>query len=53
MTVDIKNFYLNTPMSRYEYVRINISDILDEIVSQYKLIDKVDSNGCVYIEVQK
>ncbi len=27
MTVDIKNFYLNTPMARYEYVHLKIDDI--------------------------
>ena len=27
MTLDVKNFYLNTPMVRYEYVRIKIDDI--------------------------
>ena len=25
MTLDVKNFYLNTPMARFEYVRINLS----------------------------
>ena len=40
-------------MSRHEYVRIKISDIPDEIVTQYKLKEKVNSNGYVYIKVQK
>ena len=53
MTVDMKNFYLNTPKSRDENDCIKISDIPDEIVSQYKLKDKVDSYGYVYIKVQK
>ena len=53
MTVDIKNFYLNTPMDRYEYVRLKLSDIPDKIVTQYELKDKADSDGHVYIEVQK
>ncbi len=53
MTVDIKNFYLNTPMEQYEYVHIKLTDVPDEIIKQYKLAEKVDFNGYVYIEVQK
>ncbi len=53
MTVDIKNFYLNTLMSRYEYVRIWLDNIPEEIIEQYALHDKVDGNGHVYIEVRK
>jgi hypothetical protein len=52
MTLDIKNFYLNTPMERFEYVRIKIDDIPEEIIVEYKLKDKV-SDGYVYVEVQK
>jgi hypothetical protein len=53
MTVDIKNFYLNTLMSRYEYVRIWLGNILEEIIEQCALHNKVDGNGHVYIEVRK
>ncbi len=52
MTLNIKNFYLNTPM-QYEYVRIKLDDIPEEIIQQYLLQDKVDSEGYVFIEVQK
>ena len=37
MTLDISNFYLNTPMKRYEYVRIKLTDIPEEIIVQYNL----------------
>ncbi len=53
MTLDIKNFYLNTPMARYEYVRIKIEDIPDEIIKQYNLREKTDTDGYVFIEVSK
>ena len=53
MTLDVKNFYLNTPMVRYEYVRIKIDDIPDEIIVEYKLRDKVTPDGHVYVEIQK
>ena len=37
MTIDVENFYLNTPMKRFEYIHIKLSDIPKEIVKQYKL----------------
>jgi len=53
MTMDISNFYLNTPMSRPEYIRIRISDIPDEIIKEYNLKEKVTTNGSIYIQVNK
>lgn len=53
LTLDIHNFYLNTPMERYEYARVHSDDIPDEIMNEYKLREKVDENGYVYIEIQK
>ena len=53
MTLDVKNFYLNTPMSRYEYVRIKIDDIPKEIIVEYNLQEKVTTDGHVYVEIQK
>jgi hypothetical protein len=34
MTIDIKDFYLNTPMSRYEYMRLKLSNLPNDIVNQ-------------------
>ncbi len=53
MTLDVKNFYLNTPMARYEYVKINLKDILEEIILEYQLRDKVTTDGYVYVEIRK
>jgi hypothetical protein len=53
MTLDIKKFYLNTPMERYKYVRIKLDDVPEEIIQQYLLQDKVDSEGYIFIEVRK
>ena len=53
MTLDIKNFYLKTPMKRYEYLRLKITTLPDEIIEEYKLKDKVDSKGYVYVEVRR
>ena len=40
MTLDVKNFYLNTPMLRFEHVKIKIDDIPDEIIAEYNLREK-------------
>ncbi len=53
MTLDEKNFYLNTPMVRFEYVHIKINDIPEEIIVEYQLRDRVTADGFVYVEVQK
>ena len=45
MTIDIKNFYLNTPMDRPEFMRLRVADMPDSIVKQYNLQDKVTIEG--------
>eukprot|EP00804_Cyclotella_cryptica_P010817 CCRYP_008749-RA/>CCRYP_008749-RA protein AED:0.21 eAED:0.21 QI:0/0/0/1/1/1/3/0/823 len=34
MTMDISNFYLNTPLQRPEYIRMKITDIPEEIINE-------------------
>ena len=53
MTLDIKNFYLSTPLSRYEYLRLRLNNFPEDVIAQYKLKDIVTSDGYVYKEVQK
>ena len=52
LTLDIKNFYLGTPMEEYEYMKIKYDTIPAEIIKQYNLQTLVH-NGFVYIEVRK
>jgi hypothetical protein len=52
MSLDIKKIYLNTPMLRYKYVCIRINNVPKEIIKQYNLHEKIDSEGYVYIEVR-
>jgi hypothetical protein len=52
MGIDLKNFYLNTPMERYEYMRLPIAIIPDEIIQQYNLLPLVH-NGYVYMEIRQ
>ena len=49
---DIANFYLNNPMNRYEYMKLPLDIIPEEITQQYKLIN-LAHKGFVYMEIQK
>jgi hypothetical protein len=53
MVVDIKDFSLNTRLERYEYMRLPLSMIPDEIIQQYQLQQLVTTDGWVYIEIRK
>ena len=53
MTMDISNFYLMTPLSRPEYIRIKLTDIPDEIIREYNLDEKATKDGSIYIEANK
>ena len=52
MTADIANFYYGTPLDRFEYLRVQLSLIPDEIIAQYKL-RSIARDGWVYMEVRK
>ena len=49
---DIKNFYLGTPMSRYEYMRIPVSMLSQRIIKHYEL-EPLIYKGAVYVEIRK
>jgi hypothetical protein len=53
MGMDISNMYLNTPLDRYEYMRMHLRDIPQEIIDQYNLTDIAEPNGFVYIEIRR
>ncbi len=53
MTMDIKDFYLNTPMAWYEYMRLRITDMPEDVIAHYKLTDITTHNGYIYCEIQK
>jgi hypothetical protein len=52
MSLDIRNFYLEMPMERYEYMRMRMADIPDEIIEQYKL-KEIEKDGYVYVEIRR
>jgi hypothetical protein len=53
MTMDIKDFYLNNPMARYEYMQLRIADMPDNVIKHYNLRDKATPDGNIYCEIQK
>ena len=52
LVTDIKDFYYGTPLTRYEYLRMHIKLIPEEIIRQYNLL-KIVHNDYVYLEVRK
>ena len=52
LCLDVKNFYLNTPMGRYEYMRLPMNLIPQEIIDKYNL-DDIAEGGFVYCEIRK
>jgi hypothetical protein len=50
--IDINNFYLNTPLGRFEYMAINLASLPQETIEKYDLIE-LSQDGKVYIEIQK
>ena len=52
MGIDIKDFYLNNPMKRAEYMRIPVNQIPKKIMDMYDLWPLVH-NSAVYVEINK
>jgi hypothetical protein len=52
MMMDIKNYYLGTPLPRFEYMKMLISRFPDEIIQKYNL-NTLAVDGWVYIETRK
>ena len=52
MTVDIKDYYLGTPMNRFEYMRIPVKYIPEDIMYQYNLAGLIVNNH-VLVEIKK
>ena len=51
--MDIKDFYLNTPMARYEYMQLRIANMPDDVIKHYNLTNLVTPDGYVYCKIQK
>ncbi len=51
--MDIKNFYLTTPLKQLEYVRMKLSNMPDEVVDHYGLKNLATPNGTIFVAVKK
>jgi hypothetical protein len=51
--LDVKDFYLNTPMEGYKYMHLKLSDIPEEILIEYELHEIATSDGYVYCKIRK
>jgi hypothetical protein len=52
MMMDIKNYYLGKTLPKYEYMRLPLSIIPDEIITKYNL-RAISVGGWVYLEIRK
>jgi hypothetical protein len=52
VVMDVKNFYLNTPMERPEFMRLPLKLIPPEIIAKYNLREKADKKGFVYVRIE-
>lgn len=52
-SADIKDYFLCSPMDNYEYMKLPLHIIPEEIRVQYNLYNLVESDGYVYIEIRK
>ena len=50
MTIDLKDFYYNTPMRDYEYMQLPLAIIPQEIIDQYQL-QNIQRKDIVYMEI--
>ena len=53
MTIDMKDFYLNTPKDQFEYMKQKLSDLPKYFVTLYNLASKVDKKDFVYLEIRR
>jgi hypothetical protein len=51
-TMDLKNFCLNNPLDRPEYIRIKLADIPQEFIDVYKL-NRFAHDSWVYFEMRR
>jgi hypothetical protein len=53
MTMNIKDFCLNTLMVQYEYMRLKLTNMPDDVIGHYNLQAIATANGFVYFEIWK
>ena len=51
LTLDIKNFYLGTPMTYFQYIRVKREIIPQEVMDEYNFT--IETDGHVYFEIRR
>ena len=51
-TIDIKDFYLNTPLARRDYMRLKLINLPESVVHQYNIEVKATKDGYVHVEIK-
>ncbi len=49
----MENFYLCTPLVQYEYVRMHLSNLQDDVIKQYRLKALATKAGMVFVEIKQ
>jgi hypothetical protein len=52
ITIDLKDFYLLTPMSQYEYFRMKLDLFSQDVIDEYSLQNKIDADGNIFCKVK-
>jgi hypothetical protein len=52
-TMDIKNLYLCTPMTRYEHMQLKLSNMPEDIIAYYHLLGIATPNGYLYCKIHQ
>ena len=53
MTINISDFYLNTPLKRFEYVKLKMTHVPDKIKAKYYLHNKAIDGQCISRSIQQ
>ena len=53
ITEDIINYYLNNPMSNFQYMRIHIRDIPHKVIVEYSPLSISDLSGYLQVNMRK
>ncbi len=52
-TIDLKDFYHNTPMDQPEYMRMKISNLPPKFVKAYNINDLATNDSTIYVKIQR
>ncbi len=49
--MDIKNFYICTPMTRYKYMQLRLSNMPDNVIAHYHLLDIATPDEYIHCKI--